>query len=99
MENDSAKKYLQGLLSNMQREGGSDLFVTAGAPPSMRLHGKITPITDKKLTPQQSMALVMSVMDEKEQGVFQDTKECNFAISVPDVARFRVNAFVQRACR
>lgn len=96
MENDSAKKYLYGLLSKMQEEGGSDLFITAGAPPSMRLHGKITPITDKNLTPQQTMALASSVMEDKEQTEFQSTRECNFAISVPDVARFRVNAFVQR---
>ncbi len=96
MENDSAKKYLYGLLSKMQEDGGSDLFITAGAPPSMRLHGKITPITDKKMTPQQTVALAISVMEDKEQTEFQATKECNFAISVPNVARFRVNAFVQR---
>ena len=96
MENDSARKYLHSLLLKMQQQGGSDLFVTAGAPPSMRLHGKITPITDKKLSPQQTMALSLSVMEEKEQEEFQSTQECNFAISVPDVARFRVNAFVQR---
>jgi twitching motility protein PilU len=96
MENDSARKYLHSLLMKMQQEGGSDLFVTAGAPPSMRLHGKITPITDKKLSPQQTMALALSVMEDKEQSEFQETRECNFAISVPDVARFRVNAFVQR---
>ena len=81
----------------MQEEGGSDLFITAGAPPSMRLHGKITRITDKKLTPQQTMALAVSVMEEKEKREFQSTRECNFAISVPEVARFRVNAFVQRS--
>lgn len=96
MENDSARKYLYSLLLKMQQQGGSDLFVTAGAPPSMRLHGKITPLTDKGLSPQQTMALAMSVMEDKEQEEFQSTQECNFAISVPDVARFRVNAFVQR---
>lgn len=96
MENDSAKKYLFGLLLKMQEQGGSDLFITAGAPPSMRLHGKITKITDKKLSPQQSMALAVSVMEDKEKKEFLSTRECNFAISVPDVARFRVNAFVQR---
>ncbi len=96
MENDSAKKYLFGLLNKMQEQGGSDLFITAGAPPSIRLHGKITRLTDKNLTPQQSMALSISVMEEKERNEFQKTRECNFAISVPDVARFRVNAFVQR---
>lgn len=96
MENDSAKKYLYGLLSKMQEDGGSDLFITAGAPPCMRLHGKITPITEKKMTPQQTMALTVAVMEDKEQTEFQATRECNFAISVPDVARFRVNAFVQR---
>ncbi len=96
MENDSAKKYLFGLLTKMQEQGGSDLFITAGAPPSMRLHGKITRITDKKLTPQQSLALAVSVMEDKEKKEFLSTRECNFAISVPEVARFRVNAFVQR---
>jgi twitching motility protein PilU len=96
VENDSAKKYLFGLLNKMQEQGGSDLFITAGAPPSIRLHGKITRLTDKNLTPQQSMALSISVMEEKERNEFQKTRECNFAISVPDVARFRVNAFVQR---
>jgi len=96
MENDSAKKYLYGLLSKMQQDGGSDLFITAGAPPCMRLHGKITPLTEKKMTPQQTMALSVAVMEDKEQTEFQATRECNFAISVPDVARFRVNAFVQR---
>ncbi len=96
MENDSAKKYLDGLLSKMQEAGGSDLFITAGAPPSMRLHGKVTPMTDKKMSPEQAMALTASVMDEKEREEFRTTRECNFAISVPDVARFRVNAFIQR---
>ena len=96
MENDSAKKYLHGLLLKMQQQGGSDLFITAGAPPSMRLHGKITPLTDKNLTPQQTMALALSIMEDKEQSEFNTTRECNFAISVPDVARFRVNSFVQR---
>ncbi len=96
MENDSARKYLYSLLSKMQEDGGSDLFITAGAPPCMRLHGKITPLTEKKMTPQQTMALTVAVMEEKEQTEFQATRECNFAISVPDVARFRVNAFVQR---
>jgi len=96
MENDSAKKYLDGLLNKMQEAGGSDLFITAGAPPSMRLHGKITPLTDKKMSPEQTMALTVSVMDEKEREEFRVTRECNFAISVPDVARFRVNSFIQR---
>jgi len=96
MENDSAKKYLDGLLNKMQEAGGSDLFITAGAPPSMRLHGKITPLTDKKMSPEQTMALTVSVMDEKEREEFRTTRECNFAISVPDVARFRVNSFIQR---
>jgi len=96
MENDSAKKYLDSLLHKMQQEGGSDLFITAGAPPCMRLHGKITQLTDKKMSPEQTKALTLSVMDEEDQEDFRTTSECNFAISVPDVARFRVNAFVQR---
>lgn len=96
MENESAKKYLQALLCKMAEQGGSDLFITAGAPPSMRLHGNIVRLTDKAMSPAQTQALTVSIMDEKETDEFSVTKECNFAISVPDVARFRVNAFVQR---
>jgi len=96
MENESAKKYLEALLRKMHEKGGSDLFITAGAAPSIRLHGKITPLTDKSLSPAQTMALTVSVMEQRDREIFEETKECNFAISVPDVARFRVNAFIQR---
>ena len=96
MDLNVAKKFVDSLLVKLFKEGGSDLFLIAGASPAMRVHGKVIPMMDKKLMPDHTLALAQSVMTEKEWADFQATKECNFAIAVPDVSRFRVNALVQR---
>lgn len=62
----------------------------------MRIHGKITPVMDKKLTADHTLALAHSIMTEKERVEFKESKECNFAIALPDISRFRCNALVQR---
>jgi len=91
-----AKKFVDSLLVKLFKEGGSDLFLIAGASPAMRVHGKVVPMMDKKLAPEHTLALAQSIMTEKEWSDFQEQKECNFAVAVPDVSRFRVNALVQR---
>ena len=91
-----AKRFMDELLVSLNKKGGSDLFLIAGAAPAMRIHGSITPIMDKKLTAEHTMALVSSIMSEKELNEFKETKECNFAIALPNISRFRVNAMVQR---
>ena len=83
-------------LKLMAHQKASDLFITAGMPPSMKVHGKISPITQTPLTPQQSRDLVLSVMTPPQREEFEKTHECNFAIGLSGVGRFRVSAFYQR---
>ncbi|MCL6713869.1 PilT/PilU family type 4a pilus ATPase [Pseudomonas sp. R2.Fl] len=83
-------------LKLMAHQKASDLFITAGMPPSIKVHGKISPITQTALTPQQSRDLVLNVMTPAQREEFEKTHECNFAIGVAGVGRFRVSCFYQR---
>jgi len=83
-------------LKLMAHKKASDLFITAGVPPSMKVHGKLSPITQSPLTPQQSRDLVLNVMSPQQREEFEKTHECNFAIGVSGVGRFRVSCFYQR---
>lgn len=80
----------------MVQKKGSDLFITAGFPPAIKVDGKMTPVTAQALTPQHTLELAHSVMNDKQAAEFEATKECNFAISPAGIGRFRVNAFVQQ---
>ncbi len=84
------------LLKVMVEKGGSDLFITAGVPPSIKIHGKIVPVTKNSLTPEQTREIVYDTMSEKQRTEFTDKLECNFAISARGIGRFRVSAFSQR---
>ena len=84
------------LLKLMAAQRASDLFITAGMPPSLKVDGKLSPVTDVPLTPQQSRDLVISVMTPPQREEFEKTHECNFAIGLAGVGRFRVSAFYQR---
>lgn len=84
------------LLRLMVEKGGSDLFITAGVPPSMKVNGKVLPVTKNALTPEQTRELVYGAMNSKQQAEFEDSHECNFAISARGIGRFRVSAFFQR---
>jgi len=99
MERDEAMGFMMKLLKLMTKEGGSDLFITAGFPPAMKLKGKMTPMTKKPLTASDSMALTQCIMNDKQLKEYEETKECNFAIHPPGLSRFRVNAFVQQGCQ
>lgn len=91
-----AKRFMDELLVSLYKKGGSDLFIIAGAAPAMRIHGKVTPVMDKKLAPEHTLALAQSLMTEAEREDFKADKELNFAIALPEISRFRVNALVQR---
>ena len=54
------------LLTVVVEKGASDLFLTAGIPPSLKLHGKVVPITNTPLTPEKTREVVMSLMNEKQ---------------------------------
>ena len=96
MERDEGLKFMCQLLSMMLSKRGSDLFITAGFPPAMKIDGKVTPATNQALTPQHTQELARSIMNDKQAAEFEATKECNFAISPAGIGRFRVNAFVQQ---
>ena len=84
------------LLALMVEKGASDLFITAGVPPSMKLHGKVVPVTTTPLSPEKTRETVLSVMNEKQRQEFIENKELNFAVSARGVGRFRCSAFYQR---
>ena len=96
MERDQAIRLMQDLLRRMVEKKGSDLFITAGFPPAIKIDGEIRPQSDRSLSPEQSAGLVRSIMNDRQTKEFDATKECNFAISPPGIGRFRVSAFVQQ---
>ncbi len=83
-------------LKLMVHKKASDLFITTGVPPSLKVHGRISPITESPLTAQQSRDMVLNVMTPSQREEFERTHECQFAISVTNVGRFRVSCFYQR---
>lgn len=84
------------LLSLMVEKSASDLFITAGIPPSIKLHGRIVPVTTTPLSPEKARETVLSTMNDKQRNEFAEKKELNYAISVRGVGRFRASAFFQR---
>ncbi|WP_047514263.1 MULTISPECIES: PilT/PilU family type 4a pilus ATPase [unclassified Methylophilus] len=91
------EKFVTDLLKLMVTRKASDLFITAGFPPAMKIDGKLTPVSSQTLNTQQTAEIGRAVMNDKQALEFQQTLECNFAISMPSVGRFRVNAFIQRS--
>ncbi len=84
------------LLRLMVEKGGSDLFITTGVAPSMKINGKIMPVTKTPLSPEMTRETVLGVMNEQQRRDFAENLECNFAISARGIGRFRVSAFYQR---
>ncbi len=83
-------------LKLMVHKKASDLFITAGVAPSMKVHGRISPIAQNPLTPGQARDLVLGVMTPAQKEEFEKTHECQFALALQGVGRFRVSAFYQR---
>ncbi len=96
MDRHQAANYVQSLLKRAVDRDASDLFVTVGAPPSAKIDGQVIHLTDQKLSMEHAQMLVRSIMTDKQVAKFEESHEANFAISLPGVARFRVNAFMQR---
>jgi twitching motility protein PilU len=84
------------LLALMVEKGASDLFLTAGIPPSIKLNGKVVPVTNTPLTPELTREVVLGLMNDKQREEFTRTMELNFAVSARGIGRFRANAFYQR---
>ena len=96
MNRDQAIKLMQGLLTRVVELKGSDLFITAGFPPAIKIDGEIRPQSEKPLTPEQSSTLTRAIMNDKQSRDFDATKECQFAIAPPGIGRFRASSFIQQ---
>lgn len=80
----------------MVEKGASDLFITAGVPPSMKVNGSIMPLTKSALGAEQTRETVLGLMNTRQQDEFEEKKELNFAINASGIGRFRASAFYQR---
>lgn len=96
MERDQALKFMQDLLKLMVQKNGSDLFISSGFPPAIKIDGRIVPQSNQVLTPQHTAELARAVMNDRQAAEFESTKECNFAISPAGIGRFRANAYIQQ---
>ena len=96
MDSEQAFRMVSELLGALVSRKGSDLFLTAGFPPAMKVDGKVTPVSQQKLTPEHTRQLARSLMNERQLVEFERHFECNFAIVIPDAGRFRVSAFIQQ---
>ncbi|WP_295582050.1 PilT/PilU family type 4a pilus ATPase [uncultured Lamprocystis sp.] len=90
------RQTLEQLLVALVDKKGSDLFITAGWPPSVKIDGVIAPVGKQSLSAEQARDMVHSLMNERQRAEFQATNECQFAIDRPKLGRFRVSALVQR---
>ena len=96
MERDQASKFINDLLKLMVSRKGSDLFLTAEFPPAIKVDGKVVKVSPQPLNAVHTMSLARAIMNDKQAAEFERTKECNFAISPPNIGRFRVSTFIQQ---
>jgi len=93
---DELKNYVHTLLKTMVQHGGSDLFISKDFAPTMKVHGTMKALSSQKLTPDITKKLAWILMNRQQREEYEAEMECNFAISLPPVARFRVNVFQQQ---
>ncbi len=93
---EEARRYMFHMLTKVVEFGGSDLFITADFPPSIKHQGLMKQVSQQPLSPEQTKIFAYSLMNDKQRQEFEQNFECNFAISVPNVSRFRVNVFIQQ---
>ncbi len=96
MEREQAIKFMRDLMTLMIEKGGSDLFITVGFPPAMKLKGTMKPISKTPLTAENTKAMCYAVMNDRQLKEYEATKECNFAVAPRGIGRFRANAFIQQ---
>src|SRR6476469_6931737 len=87
---------MQDLLRAMVAKKASDLFITSGFPPAIKIDGRISPVASQTLSPQHTAEIARAMMNDKQAAEFEATKECNFALSPGGIGRFRVSAFIQQ---
>ena len=93
---DEARKFIFHMLTKVVEYGGSDLFISADFPPSIKHQGLMKPIGQQVLDAEKTKLFAYGLMNQKQRSEFESELECNFAIQVPNVSRFRVNVFQQQ---
>ena len=96
LTDEQARAYMHKLLAAMSQAGGSDLFIANDFPPSMKAQGSMQALTAQKLNGEMTRLFANSLMNDKQRAEFAQELECNFAITIPGIARFRVNVYVQQ---
>ncbi|MCL2298499.1 MAG: PilT/PilU family type 4a pilus ATPase [Proteobacteria bacterium] len=96
MDNKRAVQFVHDLLELLVQQKGSDLFITVGFPPAIKVNGKISPVSKSPLESQHTAELVRCIMNDRQKDMFDQTKECNYALSLQGIGRFRVSAFLQQ---
>jgi len=97
MDRDQAVRIMHDLLRVLVRRGGSDLFITAGFPPAIKIDGAMNPVAEKPFIAEHTATIARAIMNDRQAREFESTNECNFAIAPRGIGRFRVSAFVQQA--
>lgn len=87
---------MHDLLRVLVRRGGSDLFITAGFPPAIKVDGAMNPVAEKPFLPEHTATIARAIMNDRQAREFEASNECNFAISPRGIGRFRVSAFIQQ---
>ncbi len=96
MDREQGIKLMQDLLRRVVEKKASDLFITAGFPPAIKIDGEVRPQSERALAPEQSAVLTRAIMNDRQAKEFDATRECNFAIAPQGIGRFRVSAFQQQ---
>lgn len=94
---EQSSEYMYQLLANMIGQKASDLFITVGFPPAMKINGNVVPLTNTPLSMEHTLAFTYSIMNDRQIDNFEKTKECNFAIALGELGRFRVNVMRQQS--
>jgi twitching motility protein PilT len=87
---------LEDLLKFATEQGASDIHLTVGLPPILRIHKELVFLEEDNLTPEDTAEMIFSIMTDKQRESFEERLEYDFSYGLPGVARFRVNAFYQR---
>ncbi len=96
MNHEQAIEYLNNLLKIMLDKEASDLFISEDFPPSIKVHGEMTAVSDQRLSSTHTRAIANAAMNDKQLAEFEEELECNFAIHPKDIGRFRVNIYQQQ---
>ena len=96
MDRDQAVRIMHDLLRVLVRRGGSDLFITAGFPPAIKIDGAMNPVAEKPFIAEHTATIARAIMNDRQAREFESTNECNFAIAPRGIGRFRVSALVQQ---